>query len=88
MNTPTKEDDLKKNEKSEKKCAEVMTKDPVCCLPADTAARAAQLMKEFDVGPIPVVESGETMNHRRQPLSGRNGAPDALRVITAQRYSA
>lgn len=48
-------------EKNEKKCAEVMTKDPVCCLPADTSARAAQLMREFDVGPIPVVESGETM---------------------------
>ena len=48
-------------EKNEKKCAEVMTKDPVCCLPADTSARAAQLMKEFDVGSIPVVESGPTM---------------------------
>ncbi len=50
-----------KNEKYDKQCAEVMTKEPVCCLPADTAARAAQLMKEFDVGPIPVVESGPTM---------------------------
>jgi len=46
-----------KNEKNEKKCAEVMTKDPVCCLPTDTAARAAQLMKDSDVGPIPVIEN-------------------------------
>ena len=38
-------------------CVEVMTKDPLCCQPADTAARAAQIMKALDVGPIPVVEN-------------------------------
>ena len=59
MNTPNKEEALKKT-KDEKKCADVMTKDPVCCRPADTAARAAQLMRESDVGPIPVVENEET----------------------------
>jgi hypothetical protein len=29
-----------------KKCNEVMTKDPVYCLPNDAVARAAQLMKK------------------------------------------
>jgi CBS domain-containing protein/osmotically-inducible protein OsmY len=35
---------------------DVMTRNPSCCVPSDTAARAAQLMKSEDVGPIPVVE--------------------------------
>lgn len=39
------------------KCRDLMTKDPVCCLPADTAAHAAQLMKRHDVGILPVVEN-------------------------------
>ena len=39
------------------KCAEVMTPDPACCEPADSIARAAQLMKTEDVGAVPVVES-------------------------------
>jgi CBS domain-containing protein len=44
-----------------KKCSEVMTQDPVCCLPTDTASKAAQLMKAEDVGSIPVVENEQTM---------------------------
>jgi CBS domain-containing protein len=42
-------------------CSEVMTRDPVCCVPADGVAMAARFMEEFDVGSIPVVESGLTM---------------------------
>lgn len=41
-------------------CAEVMTRNPVSCLPSDTAFQAATLMKGQNVGPIPVVESRET----------------------------
>jgi CBS domain-containing protein len=41
-------------------CAEVMTRNPVSCLPSDTAYQAAVLMKGQNVGPIPVVESHET----------------------------
>jgi len=44
-----------------KKCSDVMTQDPVCCLPTDTVSKAAQLMKTEDVGSIPVVEDEETM---------------------------
>jgi CBS domain-containing protein len=40
-----------------KKCYEVMTKNPVCCLPKDVAAKAAQLMKRNNIGSIPVIEN-------------------------------
>lgn len=37
-------------------CSEVMTKNPVSALPTDTAVNVAQLMKERDIGPVPIVE--------------------------------
>jgi CBS domain-containing protein len=37
----------------------VMTKDPLCCVPSDTAQHAANLMREAGAGAIPVVESQE-----------------------------
>jgi len=39
------------------KCSEVMTPDPVCCVPDDALTRIAALMKSEDVGSVPVVES-------------------------------
>lgn len=42
-----------------KKCHEVMTKDPVCCLPNDSALKAAELMKSGNIGSIPVIENEE-----------------------------
>ena len=39
------------------KCSDVMTADPVACEPADLVRSAARLMKQHDVGAIPVVES-------------------------------
>src|SRR4030095_11706209 len=39
-----------------KTCEEMMTKNPVHCLPKDTPEKAARLMKEEDVGSLPVVE--------------------------------
>jgi CBS domain-containing protein len=36
-------------------CREIMTKDPACVVPSDTAVRAAQLMKGEDIGPVLVV---------------------------------
>ena len=41
-------------------CSEIMTRDPVCCLPTETVARAAQLMKVNDIGSLPVVENEKT----------------------------
>ncbi len=43
-----------------KKCSEVMTKNPVCCLPDDMVSKVAQLMKSKDIGPVPIVESEQT----------------------------
>jgi CBS domain-containing protein len=43
-----------------KKCSEVMTKNPACCLPTDTVSRAALWMKKENVGSIPVIESEQT----------------------------
>src|SRR5687767_9575757 len=43
-----------------KKCSEVMTENPTCCLPTDAASKAAMLMKNENVGSIPVVESEKT----------------------------
>jgi CBS domain-containing protein len=42
------------------KCSDVLTQDPVCCLPDDTVEQAARLMKKEDVGPIPVIENRQT----------------------------
>ena len=42
------------------KCNEFMTPNPACCLPSDTVDKAAQLMKEKDVGPVPVIDSQQT----------------------------
>lgn len=40
-----------------KKCSEVMTKNPFCCLPDDTLAVVAQTMKSKGIGSVPVVEN-------------------------------
>lgn len=37
------------------KCRDLMTSNPECCTPNDTVARAAQIMRSEDVGPVPVV---------------------------------
>ena len=38
-----------------------MTQNPVCCLPTDIVSKAARLMKDEDVGSIPVIEDEQTM---------------------------
>ena len=42
------------------KCSEVMTRDPACCVPGDSITRVAQVMKEQDVGSVPVVDATES----------------------------
>ena len=42
------------------KCDEVMTKYPVCCLPTDSVAKAAGLMKSRNIGSIPIIENEQT----------------------------
>ena len=43
-----------------KTCKEVMTTNPVCCLPNETVSDVAQLMKSENVGSIPVIEHRES----------------------------
>lgn len=43
-------------------CEDVMTVNPKCCEPGESVTRAAQIMKDEDVGPIPIVNN---MNEKR-----------------------
>jgi len=43
-----------------KKCNDVMTKDPLCCLVSDMAIKAAELMKRGNIGPVLVIENEQT----------------------------
>jgi CBS domain-containing protein len=43
-----------------KTSSDVMTRNPVTALPDDTVASVAQLMKERDIGPVPIVEDKVT----------------------------
>lgn len=43
-----------------KKCSEVMTKNPICCLPSDIVSKLAQLMKSQDIGQVPIVENAQS----------------------------
>jgi CBS domain-containing protein len=38
-------------------CADVMTSNPKYCEPGDSVARAAQIMRDEDVGPVPIVNN-------------------------------
>ncbi len=40
------------------KVRDIMTKEVACVAPGDQIERAAQLMKKYDVGSIPVVDNG------------------------------
>jgi CBS domain-containing protein len=43
-----------------KQCSEVMTSNPVCCLPDDMVADVAELMRSENIGSLPVVENSDT----------------------------
>jgi CBS domain-containing protein len=58
-----------------------MTKDPACCVPTDTAAGVAKIMKTENVGSIPVRES-----HKSWKLVGIVTDRDlALHVVAEER---
>ena len=42
------------------KIKHVMTKDPTCCVPSDTAQRAASLMRGEQAGVVPVIENEQS----------------------------
>jgi CBS domain-containing protein len=43
-----------------KKCSDVMTRNPTCCLPTDSVSSVARMMNKENVGSIPVVESEQS----------------------------
>jgi CBS domain-containing protein len=47
-------------EMDEMKIRDVMTLNPVCCIPTDTAQRAAQVLRDNNVGSVPVVEDQQS----------------------------
>jgi CBS domain-containing protein len=42
------------------KIRDVMTSDPVCCIPGDTAQKVAQVLRDNNVGSVPVVADQES----------------------------
>jgi CBS domain-containing protein len=40
----------------------IMTREPICCEPSDSVEKIARLMKEFDIGAIPVI--ADFVSHR------------------------
>ena len=62
-------------------CSQLMTHDPVFCLASDTVERVAQLMRQEDVGSLPVIES-----HLNKKLLGIITDRDiALKVVADKR---
>ncbi|MBI4212418.1 MAG: CBS domain-containing protein [Deltaproteobacteria bacterium] len=43
-----------------KNCGQIMTSNPVCCVGNDTIEYVAQCMRNYDVGPILIVENNLT----------------------------
>ena len=43
-----------------KKCKEVMTKDPIYCLPSNMASEAAELMRKEHIGSVLVIDSEQS----------------------------
>ena len=62
-------------------CGSVMTRNPVYCLPTDSVIHAAQLMRDHDVGPVPVVESHES----RKVVGIVTDRDLALKIVAAGR---
>jgi len=60
-----------------KKCREVMTGDPVCCVPTDTVARIAKLMKTENIGSVPICED----RHGKKLLGIATDRDLALQVL-------
>jgi CBS domain-containing protein len=63
---------------------EVMTRDPCCCLPSDSAHRAGTLMRRFDVGVLPVVDD----EYHRRLLGVVTDRDLCLFVVAANRVPA
>ena len=66
-----------------KKCNEIMTKNPVYCLPNDSVTKVAELMKSENIGSIPIVDNEQT-----EKLVGIVTDRElALKIIAEGRYA-
>jgi CBS domain-containing protein len=43
-----------------KTCEEIMTPNPICCLPTDSVKKVAEIMLRENLGPIPVIDNEQT----------------------------
>ena len=41
-------------------CEDIMTPNPICCLPNDNVKKVAGIMKRENIGPVPVIENEQT----------------------------
>jgi len=64
-------------------CSQLMTHDPVFCLASDTVDRAAQLMRQEDVGSLPVID-----NHQNKRLLGIITDRDIALKVAAEKRDA
>ena len=60
---------------------DIMTSDPLCCLPGHTAVHAAQIMKQAHVGVVPVIDSEQG----RKPIGVVTDRDLCLTVIAQDR---
>jgi CBS domain-containing protein len=58
-----------------------MTRNPVCARPDDTVASVARLMKENDIGPVPIVDD----NNRKRLVGIVTDRDLAIKVVAAGR---
>jgi CBS domain-containing protein len=63
------------------KCSDVMTRNPVCARPDDSVASVARLMKENDIGPVPIVED----NNSKRLVGIVTDRDLAIKVVAAGR---
>ena len=63
------------------KCSDVMTRNPVSARPDDTVASVARLMKENDIGPVPIVDD----NNSKRLVGIVTDRDLALKVVAAGR---
>ena len=62
-------------------CREVMTENPVCCLPNDLVSMSARLMRREDVGAVPVINDEQ----RRQLIGIVTDRDLAIKVVAESR---
>jgi CBS domain-containing protein len=63
------------------KCSDVMTRNPVSARPEDSVASVARLMKDNDIGPVPIVEA----NNSKRLVGIVTDRDLALKVVAAGR---